>query len=125
MKKREANFQTTFGNYLRAKKLHCNFELKQTTTDSLYINDARLMRQCRSLIAAQTEGYYWKHSDQDQREKPFDGSFVPPQVGYIVIKYPDFFCMILVDDFIKEVATMKGTMLHQDRAKELAMLVIL
>lgn len=123
--RREAKFQTKFGDYLRAKGLFCNFELKETPVDELYLNDERLKRQCDSLLVAEEEGYYWKHSDQDQREKPFDGSYIPPQKGYIVIKYPDFFCMIRVKVFVKEVEEAKGRYLKSQRAKELAELVIL
>lgn len=124
MRKREANFQTTFGQYIRAKGIHANFELKQTTGDSIEY-DARLNRQCDSLLAAEKEGHYWKYSDQDQREKLFDCSNVPPLKGYIVIKYPKFFCLIRATEFSKEMLNSSRKSLTSQRAKELAEIVVI
>ncbi len=123
--KREANFQsTTFGKYVVAKGMFGNFELKQTTEDSIDFNDDRLKRQCDSLLAAQEKGYFWKHSDADQREKPFDCSNVPPVTGYLVIKYPDFFCFIEIDVFMKESQDSKRRSLTSKRAKEIACQIV-
>lgn len=122
--KREANFQTVFGQYARKKKLYGNFELKQTTTNSLpLIIKGRLKRQIDSLVTAQESGYFWKHSDADPREKLFDCSFVPPVDGYMVIKYPGQFSIINVYDFITESKRVKT--LTKKRAEEIAIGTVL
>jgi len=124
MKKREASFQTVFGNYIKVKGLIGNFELKQTTEDYLNFNDKRLIRQCESLLSASAYGYFWKHSDSDQREKPFDCSNIPPLPGFIVIKYPKFFCIIYVEKFMLEKQNSKRESLTSQRAMELALYTV-
>jgi len=121
--KREANFQTLFGQYVRKKKLYGNFELKQTTTSSLPVTiKGTLKRQTESLVTAQESGLFWKHSDADPREKPCDCSFIPPVDGYMVIKYPGQFSIINVYDFISESKRVKS--LTKKRAEEIAITTV-
>jgi hypothetical protein len=121
--KREAKFQSIFNQYLRNKRLHGVFELKQTITDSLPFSALEL-HQKESLIASMTTGIIWKLSDQDQREKPFDVISSPPLTAYVVIKYPDFFCIIYAPVFIKESQDSKRRSLTSERAKELAVVTV-
>lgn len=122
--KREANFQEIFGQYIQKKGLIGNFELKQTMENSINWNDARLMRQCESLLAAESKGYYWKHSDADPREKLFDCSNIPPIAGFVVIKYPKLFCIIPVKDFMDEKGRSERSSLTSERAIEIARVVV-
>lgn len=124
MKKREADFQTVFGSYLKKKKMPGNYELKQTRTNTYAFSTdrKRLERQADSLMAAQQEGYYWKHSDADPREKICDCSYVQPQDGYIVIKYPGQFSIINVYDFQSEKKRSKS--LSRSRAEEIAVVTV-
>lgn len=101
MKKREAKWNTLLNQFLREKKLHCYFELKQTTADSISFSAVK-EHQINGLLAAQKNGLVWKYSDEDQREKPFDGASTPPLVSYVVIKYPPCFLFIPISWFILE-----------------------
>ena len=126
MKKREAKHQTIWSKYCQdclKKKIFFNYELKQTTTESFPFDHFE-PQQIPSLLAAQASGYHWKHSDADMRLKPCDGSIIPPQVGYIVIKYPKAFVMISVNNFIHERDKSKRKSLTYERAIEIAHKII-
>lgn len=120
MQKREASFQTVFNKYLRAKRLHGNFELKQTKGKSIAF-DAVEDHQLDGLLAAQAVGMVWKYSDQDQRQKPFDCSSLPPLPGYVVIRFPKQFFIIYAKTFLHEKATSTRKSLTQERAKEICL----
>lgn len=129
--KREAKWQTIWSKYCQecAKRgEHWNYELKQTKTDSFYFNSFE-PQQIPSLIATENSGFHWKYSDADPRVKMFDGSIVPAQKGYVVIKYPDCFVMIRVGDFVKEdlessMLTKPIKSLSLQRAKDIAERII-
>lgn len=101
MIKREANFQTVFNKYLKDADIVGHFELKKTTKNRIPFKCVK-EHQIEGLIAAAESGFVWKYSDQDQREKPFDCSSMPPMSGYIVIKFPGAFYLIDVLDFVFE-----------------------
>lgn len=123
MKKREAAHTPKIEKYLKTKKMHCNWEIKQTTTDSFPFAEVP-EHQINSLLAAQQEGYTWKHSDADPRTKPFDGSTVPPLPGYIIIKYPPAFLVITVNDFIETKKKSKRKSLTYTEACRIAIKII-
>lgn len=116
MKKREAKHQILIPKILESLNLFCNYELKQTTTNRLAFSKTE-KHQLESLVSAQNAGYHWKHSDQDQRVKPFDGSRVPPIPGYMIIKYPKGFVFIKILEFLKEMENSKS--LTFERALEI------
>lgn len=97
MQKREAKFQTVFNKYLRELQKrgegYGHYELKQTQTKSFAFSKIQ-DHQIAGLMAAEMNGFVWKYSDQDQRMKPFDCSSMPRMKSYIVIKYPECFCII-------------------------------
>lgn len=100
--KREAKWQTIWSKYCQDQLLkgeHFNYELKQTQSNSFRF-DSFEPQQIPSLLAAQKIGYHVKHSDADIRLKGFDGSIVPPQRSFVVIKYSKAFVMIGVNTFI-------------------------
>lgn len=119
MKKREASITPKIEKYLRANRIYCNYEIKQTTTDSIAFSDVK-DHQVNGLVAAQEEGICWKSSDADPREKPFDGSNNPPLPGYVVIKYPSAIVLITVNNFIHARMTNRRKSLTYERAKEIA-----
>lgn len=122
MNKHEASFQTIFGRYLKARKrkIHGHFELKQTRTDSIPFSCVK-EHQENGLYAAQRESFFWKHSDQDERQKPFDCSYVPPLTTYVVIKYAlsRKFYIITYTWFLKEKEESKRKSLTEERAKKI------
>jgi len=123
MKKREASFQTIFNQYLRVKKLYGHFELKQTTGNSISFNAVK-QHQVDGLMSGSLSPFVWKYSDEDQREKPFDCSCIPPIQGYVVIKYPGIFYIIRVQDFIIESRRSERKSLTSDRAKEICHIAV-
>ena len=103
--KREAEFQTLFRHWLKAHPMpmSCAFELKQTTTDSLPF-DAVQDHQVAALQACHhsTIGFLYKIPDDSRGVKPFDMMYFREARGFVVIRYPDFFCLIDVGKFIVE-----------------------
>lgn len=124
MIKREANFQTVFNQYLRAKKLYGHFELKQTSGNSIPFSDVKL-HQVEGLLAAQENGFVWKLSDEDSRQKPFDCISTPPTLSYVVFKYPGVFYIISILGMIQERIDNKRKSLTKERAKAICLYEVL
>ena len=122
MKKREARWNTIFNQYLREKKLLGYFELKQTDKD--YFPFSKLeIHQYEGLLASEKEGFVWKLSDQDMREKPFDCLSTPPLPSYLVIKFPDGFYLIRIKD-IKTLKNNNEMSITLDKARIIAEKII-
>lgn len=100
--------------------IYGNFELKQTTTDSILFSCLRDVQK-KGLPKMEENGLAFKWSDADPREKPCDFLSIPPLPSYVVIKYPGVFCMIRVDDFLEEEKKdIKKKSLSVTRAKHIA-----
>ncbi len=123
MKKREANFNTTFNHWLKEvyRKTAC-FELKQTQTDSLPFS-ALQDHQAQSLLQARWETFVFKIPDAGY-QNPFDCFSLCGVPAYVVIKYPDFFCLIDIETFQLESSKSKRRSLTAVRAKEIATIVV-
>ncbi len=93
MKKKEAKHQIAWNQYIREKKLHGFFELKQTDQESFPFSKIETV-QYDGLQATEKNGLVWKFSDTDMRPKPCDSVGIPPLPSYLVIKFPDAFYMI-------------------------------
>ena len=100
MHKWEQKWQTLFNQYLREKRPHGFYELKQTIKEFFPFSKIELV-QYSGLQATEREGLVWKLSDQDQREKPCDTLCIPPLPSYIVIKFPDGFYCIRIGEIVK------------------------
>ena len=124
MKKVEAKFNTVFSKYILETGFFCNYELKQTPEDIIYwkvFETPRVKRQLYKLVAAIDNGYHWKHSDADPREKPFDGSFNPPNRGVVGILYGKHnkFVIIGIGEFLAEKLYSKEKSLSFTKACEI------
>lgn len=125
MIKREARFQTQFNKWLTKEFKETGvFELKHTHgKDSLPFNAVK-DHQLRALSIAKHGVFSYKISDFDMIGfKPFDCFCVARVMAYVVIKYPDFFCLIDIDDFIKEKGRSKRKSLTSDRAQDITPLI--
>jgi hypothetical protein len=100
MHKYEQKWQTLFNQYLREKRPHGFYELKQTVKEFFPFSKIKLV-QYSGLQATEREGLVWKLSDQDQREKPCDTLCIPPLPSYVVIKFPDGFYCIRIGEIVK------------------------
>jgi hypothetical protein len=93
MSKPEAKWQIVFNQYLREKKFHGFFELKQTLSEIFPFSKIETV-QWEGLQATEKNGLVWKISDEDQRQKPCDCLSIPPLPSYLVIKFKDGFYVI-------------------------------
>lgn len=116
--KKEAKWQTIWNQYVREKNFYGYFELKQTETNSFPFDDIKV-HQMEGLLAAEKNGFCWKLSDADMREKPFDSFFSLPAPSYFVIKYPGCFYVIKASIMFEEILKRDRESLTIDRAKEI------
>jgi len=123
MKKREANFNSLFNKWVKnVYRKTAAFELKQTTTDSLPFS-ALQEHQAQALLQARWETFVFKIPDAGY-QNPFDCFSLSGVPAYIVIKYPDFFCLIDIETFLLESKRSKRRSLTSERAKELSTTVV-
>ncbi len=126
MIRRESKFQTLFRHWLKANPMpSAAFECKQTTED--YISFSQIAsHQMTALFAAKSnKGILYKGPDDSIGIKPFDLFYLRNSLAYIVIKYPQFFCLIDVDIFAKERDTISiRKSLTSSRAREIAEIVV-
>ena len=121
--KREAKFNSAFRDWLKEHPMPSGaFEIKQTTTDSLSF-DSLKEHQLWALLTVKNNQLIFKIPDVGY-QNPFDFFYFNKAEAYIVIKYPEFFCLIDIDDWIKENASSVRRSLTSSRAKEIASVVV-
>lgn len=124
--KREANFQTTFNHWLKAvHKKTGAFELKQTKGNALPFN-AVVPHQVQALLQVRgirSSAFVYKIVDCGY-ENPFDCFSMSNEDAFVVIKYPDFFCLIDILDWCNEVERSDRKSLTSERAKEIATIIV-
>lgn len=121
--KREANFQVRFNHWVReVYKDTAAFELKQTTGNSIPFSDV-VEHQVNALMQAKHGTLVYKIPDSGF-QNPFDSFCMSGVNAYVVFKYPEFFCLIDIDDFIEEEMRAERKSLTADRAKEIATTVV-
>ncbi len=126
MIKRESKFTTLFRHWLMANPMwSAAFELKQTTTDSIPFSDVK-EHQIDALLAVSegVKGLLYKAPDDSRGIKPCDLLYLRNADAYVVIKYPNGFVLIDVDNFVKESKKSKRRSLTWDRAKQIAYQVV-
>ena len=94
------------------------FELKQTETNSIPFSSV-VEHQVSSLLQAKHGVLVFKIPDVGYRN-PFDCFCLSNMPAYVVIKYPDFNCMIDIDDWVFESMVSERRSLTDVRAKEIA-----
>lgn len=142
MIKHEAKAQSIWGQYIST--MHAEFingtrkfedvlwnngELKQSQTDTIpwkRWNKKSDAHQLEELQKAELYGYYWKHSDADPRQKPFDCGLHMPAPSYIVIYWElhKQFTVIRIGDFLVERAYSTEKSISYLKAKEIAFKII-
>lgn len=123
---KEKDFQTLFSKYNREKKIIGNFELKDTLGKPSLPYDCFEEQQLPSLLAAQKNGYQHKYSDADMRLKPFDYSSNPPMLGWVVIRFPKAFYIIVVEAFIahRDMMISKRKSITEKEAEEICQYMV-
>lgn len=129
MQKKEAKFQTLFNHWLRAniktlKGSGFAFELKDTRGKQYLSWDAVKSHQAAYLMAASGKGIIYKISDQSRGYKPFDCFMLKNAKSFVVINYPDFFCLIEIDLFVEARSVSEAKSLTAPEARQIASLVI-
>ena len=120
--KREAKWQTIWNQYLRESKIPGFFELKQTSKNSLPFSTIEI-HQYDGLQATERSGLVWKLSDEDRRQKPCDAISIPPLPSYLVIKFPDAYYMIRINEIVK-LREEGGISITLEKAQEVAEKVV-
>lgn len=121
--KREANFQTTFSHWLKSvHKKTGAFELKQTKTNSIAF-DSVVPHQEAALLNSSQNVLAYKIPDVGY-QNPFDCICLADIPAYVVIKYPKFFCLILIEDWVAEKKRSLRRSLTSERAREIAMKIV-
>lgn len=117
--KREAKFNSEFRKWLKESPLLSSaIELKQTTTNSLPFS-ALAPHQEMALLASKHNSLMFKLIDAGY-QNPFDMFFLVKSGAWVVIKYPEGFYVVDIDDFIKERESSDRKSLTEERAKEIA-----
>lgn len=120
MIRRESNFQTLFRHWLKANPREtAAFELKQTQKESMAFS-AVADHQIAALLAAKRSGILYKIPDDSRGIKPFDMVYLKGVLAFVVIKYPSFFCLIDVDNFMQELVMGGRKSLTALRARQIA-----
>lgn len=121
--KHEANFNTYFNHWLKnVYKKTGAFELKQTKTQSIAFNSV-VSHQVQALKNAKNGILVYKIPDVGY-QNPFDCFSLAGVDAFVVIKYPNFFCLIDINDWIQEEKISERKSLLSIRAKEIATLVV-
>lgn len=120
--KREAKFQITFNHWLKDI-------LKQVFVFKL--PDCGFQNPF-DVFSVSVDGKFsaWELKQTQKDYLPFS-AVMPHQLdalcivkGTVVIKYPEFFCLIYVDTFIKERNSSDRKSLTSERAKEIAQICV-
>lgn len=120
---KEKNYQTIFNHWVKEKyKRTACFELKLSKTNSLPFS-AVVPHQIEALKAASDKGLVWKIPDLGV-QNPFDCFSLFRVPAFIVIKYPESFELITIDNFCYESDRSKRRSLTYDRAKAISTISI-
>lgn len=76
--------------------------------------------QIAALLAAKRSGILYKIPDDSRGIKPFDMVYLKGVLAFVVIKYPSFFCLIDVDNFMQELVMGGRKSLTALRARQIA-----
>lgn len=125
MIKRESKSSITFRHWLLANpiKHSCTFEMKQTIKNSISFGSveerqadyARAIKHGHKGVLMRNVG---------GRGEP-DYNYYYHAPAYIVVKFPDFFCIIDIDAWMNEAAqTKKRASLTAERARQIAYIIV-
>ncbi len=121
--KHEASFNSYFNKWLKnVHKKTGAYELKQTKGNSLPF-DAVVPHQVAALLQVKHGVFVFKIPDAGY-QNPYDCYSMVKQPAYVVIKYPDFFCLIDIDDWVVEEGLLERRSLTSSRAREISTVVV-
>ncbi len=97
----------------------CTFEVKQTSKDSIAFSCVEEAQVDASLTITEGENGYLIRNQSGTIGAP-DYSYYKQAPAFIVIKYPDFFCIIDINFFLYERNQSKRKSLTSERAQSIA-----
>ncbi len=120
---KEKDFQTTFNHWVKEvyRQTAC-FELKLCKTNALPFSTIA-PHQIEALLNAKHGVLVYKIPDCGF-QNPFDCYCLANVPAFVVIKYPDFFCLIDVGVFVLEMKTSKRKSLTSERARLISFKVV-
>lgn len=119
MGKNEQHFNTVLNLYLREKKFHCFYELKDAGGLNTF-NFAKIRKvQYDGLQATEKNGLVWKLADEISRPKPCDGFSIPPLPSYLIIIFTGEFVFIRFNKIV-ELRDAGAIAITRSRAEEIA-----
>lgn len=123
MVKREAKFTIRMRHWLRANPLYtCSLEAKETTTDSIPFSDVPQAQRDWALAIESDKGVLLRV--QAVAEGMPDYIYMRCEPAFVTIKYPTFFCLIRIQEFIDEDERSQRRSLVDFRAKEISTIVV-
>lgn len=124
MAQRESKFGLLLRHWIRANPQYtCALELKQTTEDYLNFSEVSQAQLDYGMAISSSKGVLLRV--QAVAEGMPDYVLLRNEPAYIVIRYPFFFCFILVEIFIREKENKSRKSLTSSRAREIASKVVL
>lgn len=112
-----------FNHWLKSKwKKTAAFELKFAKGNSLPFSVV-VPHQVAALNAARNSTLVFKIPDAGY-QNPFDGFCLSKTDAFVVIRYPDFFCMIDINDWVNEARGADRKSLTATRAKEISTITV-
>lgn len=121
--KHEAKFQTVFNHWLKSTYKESGvFELKQTKSQSVPFA-AVVPHQEQALWNTKNRKIVYKLPDVGY-QNPYDCICLMKLPAFVVLKYPSFFCLIDIDDWLNEKKRSKRRSLTSNRAEEIATLIV-
>ncbi len=125
VKKREADFGIRFRRWIEQNpRGSAAYELKQVEGPSMPFSDVQDHQIAALMMAKSKGGILWKIADDSCGQKPFDYFYLKKEPAYIVIKYPDFFCIIDVEAFVVERDKSTRKSLTDTRAREISIITV-
>lgn len=125
MKKREADFSILFRHWLRANPMRqsCTFEMKDTRGKEMLPFSAVEPHQLVYMDSIMTSPKGVLIRVQGTNGEP-DYIYLYRDPTYIVVKYPDCFCIIQYAHFVDEKESSKRKSLTVERARQIAWHVV-
>lgn len=123
LKRKEADFGVEFRHWWEANPFKGNFELKHTKgKDSLPFSAVEQEQVIVGNAARGTKGILLRLVKGTIGSPDYIGQIEQPV--FIAIRYPHFFCIIPIADFLKEKANSERKSLTSDRAQTLSTVVV-
>lgn len=120
---RESKASILFRHYIKKNKMYtCALEMKQTTTNSIPFSCVTQAQIDWGMAIKSKEGVMLRV--QAVAEGMPDYIYLREEPAYLVVKFPDFMCVIDIETFAMERERSKRKSLTQDRARAISIITV-